>query len=360
MDTSPSHRPAPACATPSRWARRRTSLLTAGGALLVTAVVATALVRITPGSTPWGRAEQTLRSEGPPVVFTTVAAGRLGTQQIVIAGGSAVRDSRVVDDDGRLYRWDLATGDPVGQPVSVAFPDGRPDLAGVSFLTTAQLDGRPVVVSGSGGRDVVQVWDLASGELLGGITSPRLFATMTVTQLEGRLVLVTGSADGTVRVWDLGTGAPVGRPLALDTGTADPPERLRDTSVVYAVAVTRLDGRPVVVAGGARLVDDSTTSGTVRAWDLATGAPVGRPLLTDDGVFCVAVTQLRDRPVVVAGGYNVIQVSDAATGVPVGRPLGAGLRAFTKLAVAELGGRPVIVSADDDTLMTWDLTARFG
>ena len=67
----------------------------------------------------------------------------------------------------------------------------------------------------------------------------------------GRPVGVTGSDDGTVRVWDLATGAPAGE-LAGHTGA------------VAAVACTVLPGgQPVAVTGS----DD----GTVRVWDLATG-----------------------------------------------------------------------------------------
>ena len=76
-------------------------------------------------------------------------------------------------------------------------------------------------------------------------------------------MVVSGSDDGTVRVWDLATGTPVGDPFTGHTGS------------VYAVAVAELDGRPVVVSGG----DD----GTVRVWDLATGTPVGDPFTGHTG-----------------------------------------------------------------------------
>ena len=84
-------------------------------------------------------------------------------------------------------------------------------------------------------------------------------------------MVVSGSSDETVRVWDLATGTPVGRPF---TGHRGP---------VNAVAVTELDGRPVAVSGS----DDET----VRVWDLATGAPVGGPFTGHDGpVNAVAVS----------------------------------------------------------------------
>ena len=81
---------------------------------------------------------------------------------------------------------------------------------------------------------------------------------VAVGQLDGRTVVVSGSDDGTVRVWDAATGAPVGDPFTGHAGG------------VSAVAVGQLDGRTVVVSGS----DD----GTVRVWDAATGTPVGRPV----------------------------------------------------------------------------------
>ena len=65
------------------------------------------------------------------------------------------------------------------------------------------------------------------------------------------------ATDGTVRVWDLASGTPVGDPFTGHAGW------------VNAVAVGELDGRPVVVSGG--------TDRTVRVWDLASGTPAGDP-----------------------------------------------------------------------------------
>jgi WD40 repeat protein len=80
---------------------------------------------------------------------------------------------------------------------------------------------------------------------------------VAAAELERRPVVISGSADGTVRVWDLATGAPTGSPFTGHTGP------------VNAVAAAELDGRPVVISGSA--------DKTVRAWNLATGAPTGGP-----------------------------------------------------------------------------------
>ncbi|MBA4867202.1 hypothetical protein H1V43_39180 [Streptomyces sp. PSKA54] len=54
-----------------------------------------------------------------------------------------------------------------------------------------------------------------------------------------RPVSVTGGEDGTLRVWDLITGQPVGKPLTGHDGD------------VLAVVTTVVKGRPVAVTGGA-------------------------------------------------------------------------------------------------------------
>ena len=80
---------------------------------------------------------------------------------------------------------------------------------------------------------------------------------------DGTPVIVSGGEDGTVRVWRLADGTPVGEPLRGHDGG------------VRAVAAGALpDGTPVIVSGGA--------DGTVRVWRLADGTPVGEPLRGHD------------------------------------------------------------------------------
>ncbi len=124
---------------------------------------------------------------------------------------------------------------------------------------------------------------------------------------DGTPVIVSGGYDGTVRVWRLADGSPVGEPLTRHTGW------------VHAVAVGALpDGTPVIVSGG--------SDGTVRVWRLADGAPAGEPLTGHNGaVAAVAVGALPDgTPVIVSGGGygdGTVRVWRLADGTPAGVPL---------------------------------------
>jgi hypothetical protein len=98
-------------------------------------------------------------------------------------------------------------------------------------------------------------WKPPSTEItINTVGRPSALATAAIA---GRTVVISACRDGTVRVWDLAGGQPVGEPFTGHDGS------------VNAVAVGEREGRPVVVSGG--------SDGTVRVWDLASGQPVGEP-----------------------------------------------------------------------------------
>ena len=116
-----------------------------------------------------------------------------------------------------------------------------------------------------------------------------------VGRLGGRDVIVSGSDDRTVRLWDA-AGQPIGEPL---TG---------HTSAVRSVAVGRLGDRDVIVSGS----DDRT----VRLWDAA-GQPVGEPIDLMEAVG--ALTLSRGRLLVATGIALISLASDEATIRPTPR-----------------------------------------
>jgi WD40 repeat protein len=237
--------------------------------------------------------------------------------------------------------WDLASGAPIGQPFT-----GH--TGAVTAIATAQLDGRPVIVSGDGGWNdssrldeagAIRVRDLTTGAPIGQpltlrsvdpLTDRTVATAIAIAQLDGRPVIVSGSGDGAVQVWDLASGAPIGQPL-IDR-SVDP----LAARTVNAIAIAQLDGRPVILSGdGGGGVEDSA-DGTIRVWDLATGAPIGQPVTGpfdgttgllgsppgDAEVGALAVAQLDGRSVIVAGsGDATVRVWDLATRAPIGRPL---------------------------------------
>ena len=216
----------------------------------------------------------------------------------------------------------------------------------VSAVAVGALpDGTQVIVSGGGfGDGTVRVWRLADGTPVGKPLRGHEGAVQEVAVgalPDGTPVIISGGKDGTVRVWRLADGTPVGKPLR---GHRD---------AVFAVAVGALpDGTPVIISGG--------KDGTVRVWRLADGTPVGKPLRGHrDAVFAVAVGALPDgTPVIISGGEDgTVRVWRLADGTPVGKPLRGHTSWVSAVAVGALpDGTPVIISGGKDgTVRVWRL-----
>jgi WD domain, G-beta repeat len=173
----------------------------------------------------------------------------------------------------------------------------------VLSVTLGEVGGRTVVVSG-GADGTVRIWDAATGTAIGEPLTGHIeqILSVAVGQSEERAIIVSGGVDATVRVWDAGTGTAIGEPL---TGHAD---------WVTSVGIGRLGERTVIVSGG----HDTT----VRTWDAATGAPVGEPFTGQTlPVSSVALAQIGRRAIVVSGGIDrFVEVSDAATGALITGP----------------------------------------
>ncbi len=71
----------------------------------------------------------------------------------------------------------------------------------MNAVATGQLGGRPVIISG--GFDTIRVWDLATGAPVGRLRADRAdgVTAVAVTQLDGRQIIVSGGLDGTIRIW---------------------------------------------------------------------------------------------------------------------------------------------------------------
>jgi WD40 repeat protein len=107
--------------------------------------------------------------------------------------------------------WELATGTLMGEPFT--------GHAGwVTAVAVAELDSRPVVITGSD-DSTVQVRELATGNIIGKpIRHAGPVNAVAIAKLKGRPVVIS-AAGRTMQVWDLATGRPIGVAFH-DTGWA--------------------------------------------------------------------------------------------------------------------------------------------
>src|SRR5262249_1800858 len=109
--------------------------------------------------------------------------------------------------------------------------------------------------------------------------------TLAVWQNADRTVLISGSYDKTIRVWDGETGAPVGSPL-------EGPGRVGALTVW-----TENDGGGRLAAAG----DD----GTIRMWNLDTLESLGEPLIGHSGgIWALTKCEMGDRVWLASAGQD--------------------------------------------------------
>jgi WD40 repeat protein len=311
--------------------------------------------------------EQIATLEGHVGAVHAVACTILNNRPVAVTGDVGPHIS-IPDKSGRFINsstgtvrvWDLATGKLICEPIT--------GHAGwVNTVACAVLNGRPIIVTGDSGHrfghdGTVRVWDLATGRPVGGPMLGHISQVMAVacTTLNGRAVAVAGdsgpgSGDGIVRVWDLATGQPVGEPIRSHTGW------------VRAVACTVLDGRPTAITGdsGSYFVGQTNSAnGAVRVWDLADATRYKSLPGHADLVRAVACTVIHDRPVAVTGSGNdsfakgTIRVWDLSSGEPFGAPITGGIYRVSALACTLLNTSPGAVTADAGWLRVWDLEDR--
>jgi WD40 repeat protein len=119
---------------------------------------------------------------------------------------------------------------------------------------------------------------------------------VAIGELDGTPVVVTGSMDGAVRLWDLSAGQQLGEPLITHR-----PERSGDPAPVYAVGLATIGGRPAVVS--------AEQDSTLTVWDVRTGRSFGLTAEMHHGE-ALAVGIVRGRPIAAVGGLRSVRLWD--------------------------------------------------
>lgn len=209
-------------------------------------------------------------------------AGVVAIGMIVVMGAIAIWQARVA-------RYDTVTAHYlVG---GAASEQGQPGVA-LYWFSRAYSDASRYDARRLNARNLIASWSRSLG------TQFRHDNTvLAVAFSPDSTKLITGSLDGTARVWDVKTGNPVGEPL-------------RHNRAVNAVAFSP-DGKTVLTA---------SQDQTVQHWDAATGQPQGEPLKHDALVTAIAFLD-QGQTVLTGCGNGTVRRWNAMTGQPIGEPI---------------------------------------
>jgi WD40 repeat protein/transcriptional regulator with XRE-family HTH domain len=156
-------------------------------------------------------------------------------------------------------------------------------------------------------------------------------------------LLASADANGYVRLWDLATGRPVGRPL-------------RATSAKYGV-------NGVAFSPDGKLLASADGDGTVQLWDPATGRPLGKPLLAGSGPLGDkgGVAFSPDGMLLATGGGDgMVQLWNPVTHQRVGAPLptGSGSVGGVYGVAFSPSGHLLATGGADGMVRLWNLATR--
>lgn len=177
--------------------------------------------------------------------------------------------------------------------------------------------------------------------------------SVALCTLADRAIVLSGDERGTVRVWDLLTGLPVGPPFQH----GDPSRWIGGGGRVECLTLAELDGRQIVA---------SLAGSDLRVWDLITREPLSPPLVTDPDqeswiddhdIEAMEFCTLDGAAVLVtAHGAGSLRIRDPLTGRRLGEPMRGHQRWAHAVAVDVLDGRAIAASGGEDrTVLIWDL-----
>jgi WD40 repeat protein len=229
----------------------------------------------------------------------------------------------------------LATGTAFTTAVLDVLPDYSFDLFGIAF---AELDGETIVIAVA--RSRINVWNLRTGKpQFPPIVdeSSHLFS-VAVTAVNGRPTIITPGPQGSLRMWCLRTGTALGD---IVTGSTDGQE---------VVACSEVGGAPVVIT--------TSRAGTASVWNLETlrqhGKSIAVPPQNRLGSAVISTTVIDDVPTIVFADGSSVATWNLHTGEVhiVGLPT----LEITALACTAIDGEPVVVTGcHDGAIRLWSL-----
>jgi WD40 repeat protein len=275
----------------------------------------------------------------------TVDVRDIASSPLAALAGHEVPPGPSIDWRIQQVLWRLAPPSEDGSPAAkgAATAEGealavlRGHVGRVNGVAVAHVAGTDVIVS-AGSDGTVRLWDAVSAAPIGELHGHSGSVTaVAVGRHRGKEIAVSCGVDQTVRLWDLEQRSPLWwSPHTVHTDS------------VTAVAIGRLGEQDVIVSTSA---DD-----TVRVWDRLDESEPRVSTLSGHGrdIWSVAIGN-GDRELIVAAGGDGTVRRWQLDGRELGEPLVGHTGTAWSVAAGQAGARQVIVSGGTDrTVRRWD------
>ena len=189
-------------------------------------------------------------------------------------------------------------------------------------------DGNRVLTGTADGA--ARIWDVQTGKVVGKPMNHESWIRAVAFSPDDKLIL-TGCDDKTAQLWDAVTCVPVGEPILHEdvvaavcfspdgetvlTGSEDGTARFWDTKTRKPIGQPMTHGdriASVAFSPNGEMVLTGSTDKTARLWKAKTGEPVSKPLMHDDAVWAVAFSPDGSR-FATGGDFGVFHIWNSAT-----------------------------------------------
>ena len=202
-----------------------------------------------------------------------------------------------------------------------------------------------ILVSGSD-DNTITIWDLSTGQELRTLTGHSDSVNSVVISPDGQTV-VSGSSDKTIKIWQLSTGQEL-RTLEgdglINSLAISPDGQILVSSSHTVVRSDYFDWKSYTVVRG----NDYNTINKIKIWQLSTGQEL-RTLKGDCLINSLAISP--DGQTLVSGGDDTITIWDLSTGQELGT-LTEHSDEVKSVAISP-DGQTLVSGGDDGTIMIW-------
>ncbi|NJL23492.1 MAG: protein kinase [Leptolyngbyaceae cyanobacterium SM1_3_5] len=216
----------------------------------------------------------------------------------------------------------------------------------------------------------IRLWDLTTGEAIRTLQGHKTFVNAIETSPNGR-TLISGDADGEIKLWNLATGqvtrslqAHAGPVNAIDinpdgstiaTGSADKTVKLWSAAtgtVIHTLSGHSSSVNAIDFSPDGKLIASGSADNSITLWNVVTGKEL-RTFSGHTGYVNTVLFNLDGKTLISASADSTIKVWDVATG-QVLQTL-SGHTSFVNSIDLQIDGKTLISSGADETIRLWNL-----